>query len=58
MPNQRKVGKKLLAAWLDEVDKDEFKSIAESIGMTASDLITQLVREEIKRNRKQKGEEK
>lgn len=58
MPNQRKDGKKLLAAWIEEADKDEFQEIAESIGMTATDLITQLVREEIKRNRKMKGIEK
>ena len=57
MPNQRKDGKKLLAAWIEEADKEEFKAIAENIGMTATDLITQLVREEIKRNRKMKGDE-
>lgn len=51
MPNKRKKGKKLVAGWMPENDVDEFKARAEKLGMTATELLTLLVREEIKRNK-------
>ena len=51
MPNKRKKGKKLVAGWIPENDVDEFKARAKELGMTATELLTLLVREEIKRNK-------
>ncbi len=52
MPNKRKKGKKLVAGWMPEAEVEEFKERAEELGMTATDLLTVLVREEIKRNKR------
>lgn len=57
MPNKRKKGKKLVAAWLQSGDAEEFKERAEELGITATDLLTQLIREELKRCGKTKGDE-
>ncbi len=51
MPNKRKDGKKLIAGWLQEGDADEFKARAEELGMTMTDLLTLLIREELKRSK-------
>lgn len=51
MPNKRKTGKKLVAGWLQEGDVDEFKARAEELGMTMTDLLTLLIREELKRSK-------
>ena len=51
MPNKRKKDKKLVAGWLPEKEADEFKLRAEELGMTATDLLTLLIREELKRNK-------
>lgn len=51
MPNKRKKGKKLLAGWLPEEELAEFKLRAEQLGVTATDLLTSLIREEIRRSR-------
>lgn len=50
MPNKRKKGKKLVAGWLQSGDADEFKARAEELGMTTTDLLTLLVREELRRS--------
>lgn len=50
MPNKRKKGKKLVAGWLQSGDADEFKARAEELGMTTTDLLTLLIREELKRS--------
>ena len=50
MPNKRKKGKRLVAGWLTDKDAAEFKARAEELGMTATDLLTLLIREELKRN--------
>jgi hypothetical protein len=50
MPNQRKKGKKLVAGWLENGDAEEFKQRAEQLGMTATDLLTLLIREELRRS--------
>ena len=55
MPNKRKEGKKLIAGWLLEGEVEEFKRVAEQNGKTTTDLLTLLVREEIKRNNKLTG---
>lgn len=52
MPSKRKKGKKLIAGWLQEGDADEFKARAEELGMTVTDLLTALIREELERNAK------
>lgn len=52
MPNQRKKGKKLIAGWLQSGDADEFKERAAELGMTTTDLLTLLIREELKRGTK------
>ncbi len=49
MPNKRKEGKKLIAGWLETVDAEDFKARAEQLGMTTTDLLTLLIREELKR---------
>ena len=51
MPNKRKKGKKLVAGWLPEAEADEFKARADELGITATYLLTMLVREEIKRSK-------
>lgn len=50
MPNKRKKGKKLVAGWLKSGDADEFKARAAELGMTTTDLLTLLIREELKRS--------
>lgn len=50
MPNKRKKGKKLVAGWLTEKDAAAFKACADALGIPVSDLLTQLIREEISRN--------
>lgn len=55
MPNKRKEGKKLIAGWLLESEVKEFKKAAAANGQTATDLLTLLVREEIRRNKKVNG---
>ena len=52
MPNKRKKNKKLVAGWLPDTEVEEFKARAEELGMTATDLLTLLIREELKRNKK------
>lgn len=52
MPNKRKEGKKLIAGWLEQGEAEEFKAIAARDGRTATDLLTLLIREELKRNKK------
>lgn len=54
MPNKRKKGKKLVGAWIDDLEVVEFKERAKALGMTASDLLTLLIREENKRNNPKK----
>lgn len=49
MPNKRKEGKKLIAGWLQDGDAEEFKALAAENGTTATDLLTRLIREELKR---------
>ena len=49
MPNKRKEGKKLIVGWLQDGDAEEFKALAAENGMTATDLLTRLIREELKR---------
>ena len=49
MPNKRKEGKKLIAGWLQDGDAEEFKALAAENGMTTTDLLTRLIREELKR---------
>lgn len=56
MPNQRKKGKKLIAGWLETGDAEDFKTRAEQLGMTTTDLLTLLIREELKRVRTHKTE--
>lgn len=51
MPNKRKKGKKLVAGWLPEREAEEFKNRASELGITATDLLTLLIREEIRRNK-------
>jgi hypothetical protein len=51
MPNKRKKGKKLVAGWLPEQEAEEFKSRAAERGITATDLLTLLIREEIRRSK-------
>jgi vacuolar-type H+-ATPase subunit I/STV1 len=51
MPNKRKKGKKLVAGWLPEQEVDEFKARANEMGITATDLLTLLIREEMRRTR-------
>ncbi|MGN0851817.1 MAG: hypothetical protein ACI4Q3_00400 [Kiritimatiellia bacterium] len=50
MPNKRKQGKKLVAGWLQSGDAEEFKDRAAELGMTTTDLLTLLIREELKRS--------
>lgn len=50
MPNQRKKGKHLMAAWVPEAEVREFKARAKEMGYTMTDLLTLLIREELKRN--------
>lgn len=49
MPNKRKQGKKIVSTWLEQGDANEFDAIAESLGLTRSELLTIIIREEIKR---------
>lgn len=51
MPNQRKKGKKLIAGWLESGDAVEFKARADELGVTTTDLLTLLIREELRRNK-------
>lgn len=56
MPNKRKKGKKLIAGWLETGDAEDFKARAEQLGMTTTDLLTLLIREELKRGETHKTE--
>ncbi len=56
MPNKRKKGKKLIAGWVENGDADDFKARAAELGITATDLLTLLIREELKRNSKTRKE--
>ena len=53
MPNKRKSGKKLIAGWLQDGDAEEFKARAKELGMTTTDLLTMLIREELNRSKAQ-----
>lgn len=45
----------MIAGWLLESEVKEFKKAAAANGQTATDLLTLLVREEIRRNKKVNG---
>ena len=51
MPNKRKKDKRLVAGWVRDGEAEEFKARAESLGMTVTDLLTQLIREELRRSK-------
>lgn len=56
MPNIRKKGKKSLNAWIPEADRDRLDELAEAEGITVTDIITRLVKEEIARAKKNASE--
>lgn len=58
MPNKRKKGKKLVAGWLPEEEVAEFKERAKALGITSTDLLTLLIREEMRRGKNTKKENK
>ena len=49
MPNQRKKGKALIGGYIPKSLADAFKAAAESRGMTAKDLLEELIRAELKK---------
>lgn len=55
MPNKRKKDKRLVAGWVREGEAEEFKARAEGLGMTVTDLLTQLIREELRRSKNVKN---
>ena len=47
MPNQRKKGKAFIGGYIPQGLADAFKVAAEARGMTARDLLEQLIREDL-----------
>lgn len=56
MPNKRKKDKRLVAGWVRDGEAEEFKALAESLGITVTDLLTQLIREELRRSKSSKNQ--
>lgn len=47
MPNKRKAGKKLVAAWIAEADAVSFAALAEREKTTATALLTEIIRDRL-----------
>lgn len=57
MPNKRKDGKQLLGGFFEGDEARAFKERAKEMGMTVKDLLGLLIREELKKHRKELNDE-